>query len=114
MPDGKLKIESGVTTQMESIACRELVIEGRMTLGSSLAAEKVTVAKGGFLSSSRINAGQIEIDPGGSFQSWIEKYVPRIVPEEEKPAKVETVIEVADSGRARVGRGLAPSVSHLD
>ena len=85
MPDGKLKIESGVTTKMESITCRELIVEGRVTLGSSLFAERVAVGKGGVLTSSRIRAAQIEVEPGGSFQSWIEKYVPPVVREEILP-----------------------------
>jgi cytoskeletal protein CcmA (bactofilin family) len=82
MPEGKLRIESGVTTQMESITCREIIIDGCVTLGSSLFAEKIAVGRGGVLTSGRISAAQIEVDPGGSFQARIEKYVPREVPPE--------------------------------
>ena len=96
MPEGKLKIEAGVTTQMESITCRELIVEGRVTLGSSLFAERVAVGKGGVLTSGRVRAAQIEVDPGGTFQSWIEKYVPPVIEE-------ETMLDdeiIADDGAA--------------
>jgi cytoskeletal protein CcmA (bactofilin family) len=82
MPEGKLKIETGVTTQMETITCRELVVEGGVTLGNSLFAEKVAVGKSGILTSGRIRAAQIEVEAGGSLQGRVEKYVPpEITPE---------------------------------
>lgn len=83
MPEGKLKIEAGVATQMESITCREIVVEGRVTLGNALFAEKIAVGRGGVLTSGRIRAARIEVEPGGSLQGRIEKYVPP-----EKPAEV--------------------------
>jgi cytoskeletal protein CcmA (bactofilin family) len=85
MPDGKLKIESGVTTQMDSITCRELVVEGQVTLGSSLFAERIEVSSAGTLTSGRICAGCIEVAPGGFFQGRVEKYVPREIPLEQAP-----------------------------
>jgi cytoskeletal protein CcmA (bactofilin family) len=77
MPDGKFKIETGVTTQMESITCHELIVEGRMTLGNSLFAEKVFVGGEGILTSGRICVQQIDVQPGGYLQGRVEKYVPR-------------------------------------
>lgn len=85
MPEGKLNIEKGVTTQMDSITCRELMVDGRMTLGSSLFAERVVVGAGGFLTSGRICAANVEVSPGGFLQGRIEKYVPRIEPIEATP-----------------------------
>jgi cytoskeletal protein CcmA (bactofilin family) len=87
MPEGKLKIETGVATQMQSITCREISVDGRVILGDSLFAEKIAVGRGGVLVSGRIRAAQIEVEPGGSLQGRIEKYVPpkevadEIVPE---------------------------------
>ena len=80
MPDGKLKIEAGVTTQMQSITCQELIVEGRVTLGDSLFAEKIEVGTGGMLSSGRICADQIDVARGGFLQGRVEKYVPREIP----------------------------------
>ncbi len=85
MPEGKLKIDAGVRSQMESITCQELVVEGRLTLGNSLFAEKVSVASGGVLTSSRICVERLEVSPGGFLQGRIEKYVPREVPIETPP-----------------------------
>jgi len=82
IPEGKLKVDAGVTTQMESITCHELLVEGRVTLGGSLFAEKVTVANGGTLTSARICTAHLEVQPGGFLQGRVEKYVPRDVPEE--------------------------------
>jgi cytoskeletal protein CcmA (bactofilin family)/ribosomal protein L40E len=90
MPEGKLKIEAGVTTQMESITCREIAIEGRVSLGNSLLAEKVTVEAGGVLTSGRINAAQVNVSPGGFLQGRIEKYVPY-----ESPAESPSAAEAA-------------------
>jgi cytoskeletal protein CcmA (bactofilin family) len=89
MPEGKLKIDVGVTTQMESITCLELIVEGRVTLQGSLFAEKVSGAAGGVLTSGRINARSLEVSPGGFFQGRIEKYVPREVPIEEVSPEAE-------------------------
>jgi cytoskeletal protein CcmA (bactofilin family) len=91
MPDGKLQIEAGAVTQMESITCREIIIDGRVTLGSSLHAEKVVVGRDGILKSGRIIAASLTVDRGGSLQATIEKYVPREIPAEHLEAKVETV-----------------------
>jgi cytoskeletal protein CcmA (bactofilin family) len=85
MPEGKLKIEAGVSTQMESITCRELVVEGRVALGNSLFAEKVSVAEGGILTSGRISAARVEVSPGGFLQGRIEKYIPPAAPAETTP-----------------------------
>ena len=83
MPEAKLRIEAGVKTQMESITCRELVVEGRMNLGSSLNAERVSVSAAGSLTFGRIHAAQIEVAPGGFFQGRIEKYIPPEIPDAE-------------------------------
>jgi len=86
MPEGKLKVEKGVSTRMESITCRELTVEGRVTLGSSLFAERVVVGSGGVLTSGRICAANVEVSSGGFLQGRIEKYVPpREEPVEETP-----------------------------
>ena len=86
MPEAKLRIESGVSTQMESITCREITVEGRVTLGNSLFAEKIVVGGGGILTSGRINAAQVEVSFGGSLQGRIEKYVPHEFPAHNTPA----------------------------
>ena len=91
MPDGKLQIEAGAVTQMESITCREIIIDGRVTLGSSLHAEKVVVGREGILKSGRIIAASVEVERGGSLQARVEKYVPREIPAEALEVKVETV-----------------------
>ena len=80
MPEAKLQIDAGVKTQMESITCRELVVEGKMTLGSSLNAERVAVSAVGSLTFGRVNAAHIEVAPGGFFQGRIEKYIPPEIP----------------------------------
>jgi cytoskeletal protein CcmA (bactofilin family) len=85
MPDGKLKIEAGVTTLMDSITCREITVEGRVALGDSLLAEKITVGSSGVLTSGRINAAQITVSPGGYLQGRIERYAPRELPVETPP-----------------------------
>jgi cytoskeletal protein CcmA (bactofilin family) len=82
MPEGKLRIESGVSTQMESITCREIAIGGRVTLGHSIFAEKISVSTGGILTSGRICAAQVEVSHGGFLQGRIEKYHPPEVPAE--------------------------------
>jgi cytoskeletal protein CcmA (bactofilin family) len=51
-----------------------------MTLGNSLYAEKVFVGAEGVLTSGRICAQQIEVEPGGFLQGRVEKYHPREVP----------------------------------
>jgi hypothetical protein len=84
---------------MESITCREIIIDGLVTLGSSLHAEKVTVGRDGILKSGRIIAASIAVERGGSLQATIEKYVPREIPAEALEAKVETIphpVETAD------------------
>jgi cytoskeletal protein CcmA (bactofilin family) len=86
MPDAKLRIDAGVRTQMESITCRELYVEGKMKLGGALNAEKVSVGPEGALSFGRINAARIEVARGGALQGKIEKYVPPEVPAEEEPS----------------------------
>jgi cytoskeletal protein CcmA (bactofilin family) len=80
MPEAKLKIEAGVTTQMETITCREITVEGRVALGNSLFAEKITVAAGGILTSGRISAAQISVSPGGFLQGRVEKYLAPEIP----------------------------------
>jgi cytoskeletal protein CcmA (bactofilin family) len=85
MPEATLSIEPGVTTQMESITCREISVGGRVILGGSLFAQKVSVGSGGVLTFGRISAACIEVSPGGYLQGRIEKYVPPPVPIETPP-----------------------------
>jgi cytoskeletal protein CcmA (bactofilin family) len=82
VPGAKLKVEAGVSAQFDSIICDEITVEGQVTLGTSLDAEKVTVHGGGVLTSPVVRAARIEVSPGGSLQALIEKYVPREAPRE--------------------------------
>jgi cytoskeletal protein CcmA (bactofilin family) len=90
IPESKLTVKAGVSTQFDSIICGEITVEGQVTLGTSLEAEKVAVRSGGALTSPTVRAGRIEVSPGGSLQALIEKYIPR-----ETPKKPETQPEAA-------------------
>jgi cytoskeletal protein CcmA (bactofilin family) len=91
IPESKLKVEAGVSAQFDSITCDEITVEGQVTLGTSLAAEKVAVLSGGVLTSPNIRAARIEVNPGGTLQALIEKYVPRETPKQPEPeAEAET------------------------
>jgi cytoskeletal protein CcmA (bactofilin family) len=85
IPGSKLKVEAGVSAQFDSIICDEITVEGQVSLGTSLAAEKVAVRNGGVLTSPTVRAARIEVSPGGSLQTLIEKYVPREAPREPEP-----------------------------
>jgi cytoskeletal protein CcmA (bactofilin family) len=85
IPESKLKAEAGVSAQFDAITCNELTVEGQVKLATSLVAEKITVMSGGMLASPTIRAAWIEVNPGGSLQGRIEKYVPREVPKENPP-----------------------------
>ena len=85
IPESKLKVEAGVTAQFDSITCNEITVEGQVKLGTSLIAEKVAVHSGGALTSPTLRAARIEVSPGGSLQTLIEKYVPREAPKEPEP-----------------------------
>ncbi len=80
IPESKLRVETGVKAQFDSITCDEITIEGDVKLGTSLTAEKVVVLSGGALTSPVVRAARIEVTPGGSLQTLIEKYVPREAP----------------------------------
>jgi cytoskeletal protein CcmA (bactofilin family) len=80
MPEAKLQIGIGVTTQFNSITCNEIAVEGTMILTTSIFAEKIRVFGGGTLTSPRICAGRIEVSAGGVLQGRVEKYVPREAP----------------------------------
>jgi cytoskeletal protein CcmA (bactofilin family) len=82
IPESKLKVEAGVNAQFDSISCGEITVEGQVKLGTSLIAEKVAVHSGGVLTSPVVRAARIEVSPGGSLQTLIEKYVPREAPKE--------------------------------
>jgi cytoskeletal protein CcmA (bactofilin family) len=82
IPESKLKVETGVNAQFDSITCHEITVEGQVKLGTSLTAEKVAVLNGGGLTSPVVRAARIEVSPGGSLQALIEKYVPRETPKE--------------------------------
>ncbi len=85
IPESKLKVESGVNAQFDSIVCDEITVEGQVRLGSSLSAEKVAVLGAGELTSPVIRAGRIEVGPGGSLQARIEKHIPREAPKAPEP-----------------------------
>jgi len=85
IPEAKLKIESGVGAQFDSIACDEITVEGNVKLASSLFAEKITVLTGGVLVSPTIRAARIDVSPGGSLQGRVEIYIPREAPAEPAP-----------------------------
>lgn len=76
VPESKLSVEAGVSAQFDAITCDEITVGGQVTLGTSLTAEKVVVLKGGGLISPVVRAARIEVGPGGSLQSKIEKYTP--------------------------------------
>jgi cytoskeletal protein CcmA (bactofilin family) len=92
IPESKLKVEAGVSAQFDSITCDEITVEGQVRLGTSLAAEKITVLSGGALTSPTVRAARIEVNPGGSLQARIEKYVPREAPKQPE-AEPETEAE---------------------
>ena len=85
IPGSKLTVEAGVNAQFDSIICDEITVEGQVKLGTSLAAEKIAVLKGGVLTSPTVRAGRIEVSPGGTLQARIEKYVPREAPKAPEP-----------------------------
>jgi cytoskeletal protein CcmA (bactofilin family)/ribosomal protein L37AE/L43A len=89
IPESKLTIGAGATVQFDNITCDEITVEGQVTLGTSLTAEKVAVHGAGLLTAPVVRAARIEVSPGGSLQALIEKYVPRETPKkpqvEEKP-----------------------------
>ena len=71
--------------QFDAITCDEITVEGQVTLGTSLAAEKVTVRGAGTLTSPVVRAASVEVSPGGSLQTKIEKHVPRETPKPKEP-----------------------------
>jgi cytoskeletal protein CcmA (bactofilin family) len=85
IPESKLTIGAGATVQFDAITCDEITVEGQVTLGTSLTAEKVTVRGAGTLTSPVIRAASIEVSPGGSLQTKIEKHVPRETPKPTEP-----------------------------
>jgi cytoskeletal protein CcmA (bactofilin family) len=85
IPESKLTIAAGATVQFDNITCNEIEVEGRVTLGTSLTAEKVVVLGGGTLTSPVIRAARIEVSPGGLLQAKIEKYVPPPLPKKPEP-----------------------------
>ena len=89
LPGSKLRVEAGVSARFDSILCDEITVGGQVTLGTSLAAERIAVLSGGALTSPAVRAACIEVNPGGSFQALIEKYVPRKAPKEPDEAEAE-------------------------
>ncbi|MCE0496561.1 MAG: polymer-forming cytoskeletal protein [Methylacidiphilales bacterium] len=83
--NAKLQVGAGVHTHFDSITCGELTVDGSVTLAGSLFADRIVVNGGGTLNSPRICAAAIEVNPGGSFQGRIERFVPREVPPETVP-----------------------------
>jgi len=88
VPGSKLRVESGVSAQFDSITCDEITVEGQVKLGTSLAAEKIAVLNGGSLTSPVVRAARIEVGPGSTLQALVEKYVPRETPKEPEPEAV--------------------------
>jgi len=76
IPESKLTIEDGVNAQFDAITCDEITVSGQVKLGTSLAAEKVAVLNGGSLTSPVVRANRVEVSPGATLQTLIEKYVP--------------------------------------
>jgi cytoskeletal protein CcmA (bactofilin family) len=85
IPDSKLKVVSGASVQFDSIICKELTVEGQVTLTTALSAERLVVIGGGVLVSPNVRAAHIEVSPGGRLQALIEKYVPIEKPKEPEP-----------------------------
>jgi cytoskeletal protein CcmA (bactofilin family) len=85
IPESKLTIGAGATVQFDNITCDEITVEGQVTLGTSLTAERVAVRGAGQLTAPVIRAGKIDVSPGGSMQALIEKYVPREKPKAPEP-----------------------------
>jgi cytoskeletal protein CcmA (bactofilin family) len=96
IPESKLTVQAGVNAQFDAITCDEITIEGQVKLGTSLAAEKVVVLNGGSLTSPVVRANRVEVSPGGTLQTLIEKYVP--IEKPQKPAEPEP--EVKDESEA--------------
>jgi hypothetical protein len=72
------------------------MVEGNVTLGTGLTAEKLTVASGGVLTSPVVRAARVEVSPGGRLQALIEKYIPIEKPKEPEPvAEPESKAEAA-------------------
>jgi len=88
IPRCKLKIDAGATVHFDTITCDEFTVGGKVTLGTSLAAEKLVVLSGGSLSSPTVRAACIEVSPGGTLQALIEKYVPIDRPKAPEPEPV--------------------------
>jgi cytoskeletal protein CcmA (bactofilin family) len=84
IPGARVKVDSGVGAQFDSIQCQEIIVEGSVKLGTSLVAERVMVSASGTLVSPSFSAGSVEVKPGGSLQGRFEKYVAP-----EKPAEPE-------------------------
>jgi cytoskeletal protein CcmA (bactofilin family)/ribosomal protein L40E len=85
IPESKLKIESGVNAHFDAITCAELTVQGHVEFGTMLTAEKVAVLSGGVLTSPTVRAGCIEVNPGGTLQALLEKYVPIEKPKAPEP-----------------------------
>lgn len=87
IPEASLRVEGGVGAQFDSITCNEITVEGNVRLVHSLHAQKILVSGTGVLSSPTISSVQIEVNPGGSLQGRIVKYIPREAPAspEEQP-----------------------------
>ena len=97
VPESKLKVSAGATVQFDSIICAELIVEGHVTLGASLTAERVAVIGGGTLTAPTVRAARIEVSPGGLLQALIEKHVPREKPKAPEP---EPAVEPAPEPKA--------------
>jgi cytoskeletal protein CcmA (bactofilin family) len=76
-PDAKLQVEAGARIDAESATCAEMIVEGELNLPGSVFAERIVIMAQGKMNVGRLNAGSIEVNPGGLLQGMIEKYVPR-------------------------------------
>lgn len=103
IPESKLTIGSGATVQFDAITCDEITVEGQVTLGTSLTAEKVIVRGAGKLTAPVVRAASIDVSLGGSLQTKIEKYIPRekptprvdVAPDPETETSAESQAEAA-------------------
>jgi cytoskeletal protein CcmA (bactofilin family) len=86
IPKSRLRISTGASVQFDSINCEGLVVEGQVTLGSTLLAETVFVMNGGTLHAPAIRAARVEVSPGSFLQARIEKYTPPEPAAAEPPA----------------------------
>ena len=73
-PDAKLQVEAGARIDAESATCAEMIVEGELNLPGTVRAGRVLVMAQGRMNVGRLNAGSVEVSPGGTLLGLIEKY----------------------------------------